>query len=136
MAFQSGYTYLLNLKMLLPGPDPDFTLWLKDTLGLRFSGGGVTPTILGEFYMNFDVTGIYLGMFLYGFLGVYVWRYFKRHSETFLGAFYVLQFAHSASGGISNVSVTVLLYTIVYWFVMMFPIYRKGNGYARQRTES
>ena len=134
LPFQYGHTYLINLIMLLPGPDPDFTLWLKDALNLTFSGGGVTPSILGEFYINFRTVGIYIGMFLYGMLGVYVWRYFKKHSETFLGVFYVWQFAHSASGGIANVMITVMLYTLVYWTVMMFPIHVRGLKYAgRQR---
>ncbi len=122
---QQGYTYLINLIMLLPGPDPDFTLWLKDQLNLSFSGGGVTPTILGEFYINFGIIGIYVGMFLLGVTGVHIFRYFRRHSETFLGVFYVWQFAHCASGGIANVMVTVILYTIVYWGFMLFPIRKR-----------
>ena len=126
--FQHGYTYLINLLMLRPGPDPDFTLWLKEQIGISFAGGGVTPTIMGEFYINFGITGIYVGMFILGAVGVYVHRYFKRHSNTFLGVFYVWQFAHCASGGIANVMITVILYTIVYWVIMMCPIYRqKGN---------
>lgn len=126
--FQWGYTYLINVLMLLPGPDQDFTLWLKDQLNLSFSGGGVTPTIMGEFYINFGRLGIYIGMFFLGIAGVSVYKYFKKHSETFLGAFYVWQFAHCASGGIANVMITVLLYTIVYWGLMLFPVEGKRSS--------
>lgn len=122
--FQGGYTYLINILMLKPGSDPDFTLWLKDQIGISFAGGGVTPTVMGEFYMNFGTIGMYIGMFALGAVGVYVFRYFKKHSCTFLGVFYVWQFAHCASGGIANVMITVILYTIVYWFLMLCPMTR------------
>lgn len=120
--FQYGYTYLLNLIMLKPGPDLDFTMWLKETLNIEFSGGGVTPTIVGEFYINFGTVGIYVGMFLLGMLGNYINRYFLYHSTTFLGAFYVWQFAHCASGGLANVMILVILYTILYWIIIRFPM--------------
>lgn len=130
--FQKGYTYLINFLMLLPGPDQDFTLWLKDQLNLSFSGGGVTPTIMGEFYINFGRISIYIGMFLLGMVGVSIYMYFKKLSETFLGVFYVWQFAHCASGGIANVMITVLLYTIVYWGFMLFPVERKRKRNSMQ----
>lgn len=119
--FQYGYTYLINFLMLLPGPDLDFTLWLKEQVGITFSGGGLTPTILGEFYINFGEPAIFIGMFIMGGFSVYLNRYFKRHKESFLAVFYVWQFAHCVSGGIANVSVTVLLYTIVYKCLIMLP---------------
>lgn len=135
--YTDGYTYLINLIMLLPGPDPDFTLWLKEQIGISFAGGGVTPTVVGEFYINFGVLGMYIGMFLMGILGVYVYRYFRRHSDTFLGVFYLWQFAHCVSGGIANVMVTVLLYTIVYWCLMTCPIYLnkyRGGVYEQRKA--
>ena len=61
-------------------------------------------------------------MFLLGMLGNKITQYFKKHRKTFLGSFYLWQFAHCVSGGIANVMILVLLYTIVYWVLMMFPI--------------
>ena len=119
--FQYGYTYLMNFLMLLPGPDLDFTLWLKEQVGITFSGGGLTSTILGEFYINFGETAIFIGMFLMGTFSVYLNKYFRQHKESFLAVFYVWQFAHCVSGGIANVSVTVLLYTIIYKCLIMLP---------------
>lgn len=78
--FQYGYTYLINFLMLLPGPDLDFTLWLKEQVGITFSGGGLTPTIIGEFYINFGEISIFIGLFLLGAFSVYLNRYFKRHT--------------------------------------------------------
>lgn len=117
--FQNGYTYLINLKMLLPGPDLDFTLWLKEKLDLSFNGGGITPTILGEFYINFGFYAIYIGMFVYGIIGGAIKRYFKDKKEYFIELFLIWQFAHAASGGIANVMIIVILYLILYKFVSM-----------------
>ena len=130
--FQYGYTYLINFLMLLPGPDLDFTLWLKEQVGITFSGGGLTPTIIGEFYINFGEAFIFIGLFILGVFSVYLNRYFKRHKESFLAVFYVWQFAHCVSGGIANVSVTVLLYTIVYKCLIMLP-YRSTKSFNRRR---
>ena len=67
-----------------------------------------------------------------GVFSVYLNRYFKRHKESFLAVFYVWQFAHCVSGGIANVSVTVLLYTIVYKCLIMLP-YRSTKSFNRRR---
>ena len=120
--FQHGYTYLINLLMLRPGPDLDFTLWLKEQLNLTYAGGGLTPTILGEFYINFGTISIYIGMFFWGIVGNKITEYFDSHPNSFLGAFLVWQFAHSVSGGIANVIIPVILFSLVYKFILMCPV--------------
>lgn len=117
--FQHGYTYLINILMLRPGPDLDFTLWLKQQIGLSFSGGGVTPTILGEFYINFGMLSMYLGMFLLGIASVKINNYFEKNNCNFLSSFYIWQFAHCISGGIANVMIIVILFTILYTIIEM-----------------
>ncbi len=64
--FMYGRSYAIDIITLLPGPQPHFGFWLKDRLGLVFDGGGVTQTIVGEFYLNFGWVGIVVGMFLLG----------------------------------------------------------------------
>ncbi len=118
--FQHGYTYLINILMLKPGPDLDFTLWLKEQIGITFNGGGVTPTILGEFYMNFGNLSMYIGMFFLGILGEKLNNYFNCNNKNFISSFYVWQFAHCASGGIANVMIIVILFTIVYKSITLF----------------
>ena len=130
--FQHGYTYLINVLMLLPGPDLDFTLWLKEQLNLSFMGGGVTPTILGEFYINFGSSSIFLGMFLLGILGNFITEYFEKNSKSFIGAFFIWQFAHCTSGGIANVLILSILFFIVYSFITLFPIIKEESGENRQ----
>lgn len=112
--FQYGYTYLINLFMLMPGPDLDFTLWLKNQIGLSFSGGGVTPTIVGELYLNFGYIGVILGMLVLGFLGSRLFSYYINSGINFLSVYLTGQFAHCVSGGVANVMIPVLLYGLVY----------------------
>jgi len=121
LPFQHGSTYFINIKMLLPGPDLDFTLWLKEQVGISFSGGGLTPTVLGEFYMNFGYKSIFVGMFLLGCVSRLLLRYTAAHKGTFLSALYTCQFFHLVSGGIANIEVSILIYTILYKLLLMLP---------------
>lgn len=47
----------------------------------------MTPTIIGEFYINFGEAFIFIGLFILGVFSVYLNRYFKRHKESFLAVF-------------------------------------------------
>lgn len=118
MPFQHGYTYLINLIMLKPGPDLDFTLWLKEVLGISFSGGGVTPTILGEFYMNFGNMGIFIGMFIYGFFIAKIDKWITQGNITFWKAYVLFMIASSCSGGIANIYISPLVYGLYYSVVL------------------
>lgn len=116
--FQKGYTYFINLIMLKPGPDLDFTLWLKQMLGLSFSGGGVTPTILGEFYMNFGNLGIFSGMFILGVIIAKVDKWVIKGEFSFWKAFIMLNLATSCSGGIANVYLNPLILGLYYCVIL------------------
>lgn len=115
--FQYGYTYLINFQMLMPGPDIDFTLWLKEKLGLKFNGGGVTPTIIGEFYINFGYFGIAIGMLIMGILFRKLNIFLEKHNDKAFAIFICLQMALSVSGGIANYFINIILYTLVYIFI-------------------
>ncbi len=119
-AFQHGYTYLINIIMLKPGPDIDFTLWLKQATGLTFAGGGVTPTLLGEYYMNFGYIGMYIGMFLTGSLVFFVERYFYNSKHLYYSSFVVICLISITSGGFSNIEITFLITSIVYASYVVF----------------
>lgn len=112
-SFQYGYTFILNFKMLLPGPDLDFTLWLKETLNMNFSGGGTVPTIFGELYINFSYVGIYLGMFIIGILSEKVSNMYKKSGYKWYISLIAWQFVHSVTGGFSNTIVDTLLLLII-----------------------
>lgn len=117
--YQYGRTYLINLKMLLPGDDPDYTLWLKNKMGLEFAGGGITPTILGDLYLNYGEKLMYVGMFIYGIFGNIIYKYYKRYDKNFIGTFFVWQYAHSASGGLSSITASLLLYYVLYKMIII-----------------
>ena len=108
--FQLGNTFFINLEMLLPGPDKDFTLWLKDTIGLSFSGGGLTPTIIGEAYLNFGYFGIILFMFFVGMIGNYLnSRYYMDKQNVVWIAYIIVITIGAFRGGIANIEINLLL---------------------------
>lgn len=123
--FQYGKTYFMDFLMLRPGPDVDFTLWLKEQVGVAFAGGGRTPSILGEQYINFGLPFVFIGMFLLGIIGVWVSNNFERKKGDFISIYIMWQFAHCASGGISNVILPVFINLVVFTFADMFPIYKR-----------
>jgi len=50
--FMYGYSYLVELKIFLPGHNPNFGTYLKDVMHWEFEGGSITPTFLYiHFYM-------------------------------------------------------------------------------------
>lgn len=115
--FLYGYGYLINFIMLKPGPDLDFTLTLKEIIGLEFSGGGVTPTILGEFYLNFGLIGICLGMFFFGFIFNKISRMFKTTDMYYFPAFLLVNCILAIRAGLANEEISVLLNTVMYIFI-------------------
>ena len=129
MPYQKGYTYLINFIMLKPGPDPDFTLWVKKAVNLEFEGGGVTPTINGEFYINFGLTGVYIGFILLGILGIMLGKYSNKRNGDFISTYLIVQYFHSISGGISNVIISIIITCIIYIGVNIFTYNEeKKNG--------
>lgn len=131
--FQHGYTYLINFIMLKPGPDLDFTLWLKEMLGFDFSGGGVTPTIIGEFYLNFGYIGAIIGMLFLGFFFARFDKWADYDECGFWKAYLILEFASCCDGGIANISLSPFIFAIYYLFIMTFV---KSNHIREQIKEN
>lgn len=115
--YQLGYTYLINLKMLLPGPDIDFTLWLKDVLSLSFSGGGVTPTILGEFYINWGYAGVMLGSTIFGAACAFLQKSYVSSTTAFIPSLFLGYLRSIITGGIANILILLLMYCATYYCV-------------------
>ena len=112
--FQYGDTYLINFRMLMPGPDADFTLWLKENLNMDFDGGGVTPTIFGEFYLNFGYPGIFIGMFLFGLLLNLLDYFLYSNSCSIFLFFWCISISTSATPGIANNILEPILFGLYY----------------------
>ncbi|MFQ6576120.1 O-antigen polymerase [Pseudomonas sp. UM16] len=52
---------------------------IKEILGLKFDGEGVSITIIGEAYLNFGLTGVFLSGFLIGAIILFVSRFVFSH---------------------------------------------------------
>lgn len=126
-AFFSGYGYLINFIMLKPGPDLDFTLTLKEIIGINFSGGGIAPTILGELYVNFGYIGCYLGMLIFGGVLRLLDLYSRRRDSLFLPAFLIVNACLAIRGGISNQEITLLVNILPYMFICYYSYAKKGK---------
>ena len=82
--FMQGKTFIQGLEVLVPRllypekPDMNIGNWTAKAFGAVDPSDDVTnfsPTFIGEFYMNFGVTGVFVGMFLMGILATLVDRY-------------------------------------------------------------
>ncbi len=54
-------------KSILKG-DYLISIWIKETWYMDIEGGGLPPTAVGEWYANFGVGGVVVGMFLIGLI--------------------------------------------------------------------
>ena len=113
--YQYGYTFLINIIMLKPGPDLDFTLWLKEQLRMQYSGGGLTPTLVGEFYINFGIIGIYIGFIFLGIIAAWLEKKYNTNKNAFYISFLLATFLGSVRGGIANIEINLILFSTVYF---------------------
>lgn len=70
--------FIMNLKMLLPGHQIDFGLWLKERLGMTFPGGGISLTLVGEGMITGRIVGVALEAFLIGYILKLAYLKFSR----------------------------------------------------------
>lgn len=66
--YQYGAITTLPLQTLLPGHHEMSDMYFKHLLGNEFVGQGQPATVLGPFYADFGSTGVFFGMFIWGFL--------------------------------------------------------------------
>ena len=70
--------FVMGVSMLMPGHQIGFGLWIKETLGMTFRGGGVSVTLIGEGYLGFRVWGVAIEAFLIGTLLKITYRRMKE----------------------------------------------------------
>lgn len=113
--FQLGSTYLLDFRSLIDDEVSGTTMWLKNALKLSFSGGGVTPTLIGEFYINWGILGILIGMTFSGLFFKRIDRIYRNpNNSIFLSCLILGYIRPIIRGGIANSTVTLLVYIIGY----------------------
>jgi oligosaccharide repeat unit polymerase len=78
--YQLGVLSTAPFRTLLPGHHDMSDMFFKNLLGNEFVGGGQPGTVLGPFYGDFGVLGVFVGMFLWGWLvaKLYKWMRVKR----------------------------------------------------------
>lgn len=80
----NGETFLRGFEIVIPRfmypdkPDMNIGNWTAQSFGAIGSLDNLTnlsPTFVGEFYMNFGILGVFIGMFLMGIMAILVDRY-------------------------------------------------------------
>lgn len=122
--FQMGNGYLIDLAVLMPGYQPNYSVWLKDMLRMEFTGGGINQTYLGEFYSNFSLLPALLCSFLLGaiFQLLYCLMCLLRFSPQLM-----LVVSFSLKGMVSSGLMSPLLYSFIP-FVLLYWMYRLVLG--------
>ena len=112
--FQWGLTFFHNFSMFLPGPDVDYTNWLTKQVEMNFKGG-ITPTIIGDFYVNFSKY-LYIGIVFFAFFIKKVENKIVNNQNSILETvFWVnisLLFARTVTGGLSNQTIQIFMTSI------------------------
>ena len=108
--YQYGNGYLIDLAVLMPGYQPNYSTWLKDALGLTFTGGGVNQTYLGEFYSNFSLLPALCISF---FLGAAFQLCYIALRSAAAGPHIMLIVAFSLKGMVSSGLVSPLMYYLL-----------------------
>ncbi|WP_270577714.1 O-antigen polymerase [Caldibacillus thermoamylovorans] len=105
-----GLSFIWNFGLIIPGLEiQSFDFYLKDYLGVGFAGGGLPPTLLGDFYLNFGLNGVLIGMMLMGMFWKYMHYLFMKNKRNLVGlsALIILYYLSvSIRGGIENITLT------------------------------
>ena len=113
--YQMGASYFMDFQALIDDNVGGVTMWLKDALGLNFAGGGVTPTLIGEFYINWGIVGVLIGMTFSGVLFRCIDRAYRNSSNSIFLSCLILGYIRPIiRGGYANSIVNLLVYIIGY----------------------
>ena len=119
--FQWGLTYFHNFSMFLPGPDVDYTNWLTEQVEMDFKGG-ITPTIVGDFYVNFS-DYLYVGICFFAiFIKSVDNKIIKNQNLVIHTVFWInfsLLLSRSVTGGFSNQSLQLFITSVFIIFIMV-----------------
>lgn len=122
MPFQHGYTNIVDLIMLLPGPGQDFSLWLKDAVGITYDGGGFVTFIQGSFYIDFGIPGMVIGMIFLGLFKAFVDGKLESHIEISFWDAYIPYAFSMVCGNITGTFILPMILFVVYRFMEHFAI--------------
>jgi len=114
--YQYGRLTFQPFDTLLPGRHTSSDYFFKEILGSEFIGAGQPATLLGTFYGDFGVGGIFVGMLLYGLLLAKTYRWALRSGS----AFCHLTYAWVLHAGLFGLFITVFPYLTTLWMPLMW----------------
>jgi len=115
--FLYGETMLIDLKLFLPGSNPNFGTVLKDIMNWRFDGGSITASFIGLGYINFGFIGIVAYSVVYGFIfntlyELYIISKQRSYYSTLILMLLSMYLAGSVSSGILSVILNSIMFLI------------------------
>lgn len=116
-------SFFIDLKILLPGHQPDLGTYLKDKLGIRYDGGGITVPMISEGYINYGYIGVLMYTMIFVLLvKIYEIIIFSTKTSLFKLVFIILipvQFMEMTTMGISGMLVKVTFPSIIVFFTVL-----------------
>ena len=114
--FQYGALFLSPFAVLAPGHHLSSDLFFKKLLGHSFLGFGEPASLLGVFYADFGLVGIFIGMFATGLLAR--WLYQRVHRGRSLLS--VLLFSYYSFVLLFSLFGNLFPYLSMLWIPLMF----------------
>lgn len=119
--FLLGESYLIDLKLFLPGSNPNFGTYLKDLMNWRFDGGSITTSFIGLGYLNFGKIAFVIYPLVYGFVFNSVYQiFFYRKNAYNLSILFLVFFSIGVSGSVSTGLFGTLINNILFLLFAIF----------------
>ncbi len=120
--FQYGQTFFYNFMMLAPGADIDYTQWLTTQIPINFKGG-ITPTIVGDMYVNFSHYLVITSPIIALALCKLQSNVFREGKISVIYTLIIINIsvliARSVTGGLSNQILNIVLSTIFLYIIFL-----------------
>lgn len=124
--FEYGWSYIRDIVSLLPGPDYGTNKYLSVQIYGTELYGNLTPTILGESYLNFGFFSVFV-LFLYGFSILKVDKFLRSTNEFsefyLLIALFLVKFVVNGFSGVLPIAVFAV---IIFFFLSLQAILKKA----------
>jgi oligosaccharide repeat unit polymerase len=130
-----GFSFVQNIRLLLPGHQLDFGTWLKEEVfGMSFKGGGIGTSIIAESLINFGVVGLVGELFLVGFIFSFAYKIYKQKPSpvtTMLYLIFLYRLTQVIQNGISYQVVPILFLLSLLTVLSVFFV---SSRVTQQRT--
>lgn len=116
--FLYGYSYIIDMKLFLPGSNPNFGTYLKDVMNWDFDGGSVTTTFIGLGYLNFGKLAFIIYPLIYGFiLNTFYQLIINKDRVKNTSLIFIIFFSIGVSGSVSTGLFGTLINNILFLVV-------------------